>query len=101
MDMLLLVFFFFSRSPIYSHFGETISGAVTIRAYGSVEEFVSENEKRLDFNQTCYYPTFVSSRWLSLRLECIGNLIILFASLFAVLSRYYTKHVKLENLWSV
>lgn len=35
----------------------------------------------------CYYPTFVSSRWLSVRLESIGNLIILFASLFAVLSR--------------
>ena len=35
----------------------------------------------------CYYPTFVSSRWLSVRLETIGNLIILFASLFAVLAR--------------
>ena len=76
-----------SRSPIYSHFCTPLSGAVTIRAYQSVGDFVSENEKRLDFNQTCYYPTFASSRWLSLRLECIGNLIILFASLFAVLSR--------------
>ena len=29
----------------------------------------------------------MSSRWLSVRLETIGNLIILFASLFAVLAR--------------
>ena len=49
--------------------------------------FVQESEKKVDFNQMCYYPTFVSSRWLSVRLESIGNLIILFASLFAVLSR--------------
>ena len=35
----------------------------------------------------CYYPTFVSSRWLAVRLEFIGNLVILFASLFAVLTR--------------
>eukprot|EP00095_Tigriopus_kingsejongensis_P007287 maker-scaffold313_size211302-snap-gene-0.9 protein:Tk07287 transcript:maker-scaffold313_size211302-snap-gene-0.9-mRNA-1 annotation:"multidrug resistance-associated protein 1 isoform x4" len=76
-----------TRSPIYSHFGETISGAPTIRAYGVTEKFIGENEAKIDINQECYYPTFVSSRWLSIRLECIGNLIILFAALFTVLSR--------------
>ena len=76
-----------SRSPIYSHFGETISGAPTIRAYQSTLRFVEENERKIDENQICYYPTFVSSRWLSVRLEFIGNLVILFASLFTVLSR--------------
>ena len=35
----------------------------------------------------CYYPTYISSRWLSVRLETVGNLIILFTSLFAVLAR--------------
>jgi ATP-binding cassette subfamily C (CFTR/MRP) protein 1 len=38
-------------------------------------------------NQVCYYPTFVSSRWLAVRLESIGNVVILFAALFAVLAR--------------
>ena len=76
-----------TRSPIYSHFGETINGAPTIRAYNVVDRFINESEKKVDFNQMCYYPTFVSSRWLSVRLESIGNLIILFASLFAVVAR--------------
>ena len=76
-----------TRSPIYSHFGETINGAPTIRAYNSVDKFIQESENIVDINQMCYYPTFVSSRWLSVRLETIGNLIILFASLFAVLAR--------------
>lgn len=35
----------------------------------------------------CYYPTFVSGRWLAVRLETIGNVVILFAALFAVLAR--------------
>ena len=76
-----------TRSPIYSHFGETLSGAATIRAYKMLPVFIAENEKRIDVNQVCYYPTFVSSRWLSVRLETIANLIIFFTSLLAVISR--------------
>ena len=76
-----------SRSPIYSHFGETVSGATTIRAYGMTRRFIATNEKKIDENQVCYYPTFVSSRWLAVRLETIGNIIILFAALFAVTAR--------------
>merc|ERR1719188_555266 len=49
--------------------------------------YIAENEKKIDLNQVCYYPTFVSSRWLSVRLEAIANLIIFFTSLLAVLSR--------------
>ena len=52
-----------------------------------MDRFIGESEKKVDFNQVCYYPTFISSRWLSVRLETVGNLIILFASLFAVLAR--------------
>jgi ABC-type multidrug transport system fused ATPase/permease subunit len=76
-----------SRSPIYTHFGETISGGATIRAYSRAGAFIKENETRIDRNQMCYYPTICANRWLSIRLECIGNLIIMFASLMAVLSR--------------
>ena len=39
--------------------------------------FITENERKIDLNQICYYPTFASNRWLSVRLESIGNLIIL------------------------
>ena len=76
-----------SRSPIYTHFGETITGATTVRAYDRVADFITENEHRIDRNQLCYKPSFVASRWLSVRLEFVGNMIIMFASLLAVLSR--------------
>ncbi|CAL1682835.1 unnamed protein product [Lasius platythorax] len=76
-----------SRSPIYSHFSESVTGAQIIRAYGVQEQFIHESENRVDFNQVCYYPSIISNRWLAVRLEMVGNLIIFFAALFAVLSR--------------
>lgn len=76
-----------SRSPIYSHFGETVTGASAIRAFQEEERFIKESEHRLDINQVCYYPSIISNRWLAVRLEMIGNLIILFAALFAVLQK--------------
>lgn len=76
-----------SRSPIYSHFGESITGATTIRAYGVTERFVEESERGVDHNQCCYYPSCIANRWLAVRLEMMGNFIIFFAALFAVLGR--------------
>lgn len=76
-----------SRSPIYSHFGESIQGAQTIRAYSVQDRFIGESEARVDFNQVCYFPSIIANRWLAVRLEMVGNLIILFAALFAVLGR--------------
>ncbi|XP_075152488.1 multidrug-Resistance like Protein 1 isoform X4 [Haematobia irritans] len=74
-----------SRSPIYSHFGETVTGVSTIRAYSVQDRFIDESDNKVDKNQVCKYPSLIANRWLAIRLEMVGNLIILFASLFAVL----------------
>lgn len=76
-----------SRSPIYSHFGETVTGVQVIRAYNAQDRFILESERKIDLNQVCNYPGIVSNRWLSIRLEMIGNLIIFFSALFVVLAR--------------
>ncbi|XP_032889972.1 canalicular multispecific organic anion transporter 1 [Amblyraja radiata] len=76
-----------TRSPIYSHFGETVSGLSLIRAYGHQARFLSHNESIVDGNQKCVFPWIVSNRWLAIRLEFVGNLVVFFAALFAVMSR--------------
>uniref|UniRef100_UPI00398E8F75 ATP-binding cassette sub-family C member 3-like isoform X2 n=1 Tax=Pristiophorus japonicus TaxID=55135 RepID=UPI00398E8F75 len=76
-----------SRSPIYSHFSETITGSSVIRAYGREKNFILLNDTKMDTNQKSYYPGIVSNRWLGIRIEFIGNCIVLFAALFAVIGR--------------
>ncbi|CAB1338215.1 unnamed protein product, partial [Coregonus sp. 'balchen'] len=76
-----------SRSPIYSHFSETVTGSSVIRAYGRHNAFVLMSDMKVDENQKSYYPGIVSNRWLGVRIEFIGNCIVLFAALFAVIGK--------------
>ncbi|XP_056153641.1 ATP-binding cassette sub-family C member 3 [Lampris incognitus] len=76
-----------SRSPIYSHFSETITGSSVIRAYGRHSAFVLMSDMKVDENQKSYYPGIVSNRWLGVRIEFIGNCIVLFAALFSVIGK--------------
>ncbi|XP_054913513.1 ATP-binding cassette sub-family C member 3 isoform X2 [Poeciliopsis prolifica] len=76
-----------SRSPIYSHFSETVTGSSVIRAYDRHAAFVLMSDTKVDENQKSYYPGIVSNRWLGVRIEFIGNCIVLFAALFAVMGK--------------
>lgn len=76
-----------SRSPIYTHFNETLLGASVIRAFGEQKSFIKESDQRVDHNQKAYYPSIVANRWLAVRLEFVGNCIVFCAALFAVIAR--------------
>ena len=39
-----------SRSPIFQHFGETLNGVSTIRAYGDEQRFIRENLQKINDN---------------------------------------------------
>lgn len=51
-----------TRSPIYSHFGETVSGLSVIRAYGHQVRFLKQNETTMDINQKSVYSWIISNR---------------------------------------
>ena len=73
-----------SRSPIYTHFSETVTGSSSIRAFGVTDIFISECEARTDTNAKSYVLSSAASRWLAVRLEFIGSIIVLIAALLAV-----------------
>jgi ABC-type multidrug transport system fused ATPase/permease subunit len=75
-----------SRSPIYAHFQESLGGITTIRAYCQQERFALENEWRVDANLRAYIPSINANRWLGVRLEFIGSVVILSAAGFAIIS---------------
>ncbi|XP_057630326.1 ATP-binding cassette sub-family C member 3 [Chionomys nivalis] len=76
-----------SRSPIFSHFSETVTGTSVIRAYGRIEDFKVLSDRKVDANQKSSYPYIASNRWLGVHVEFVGNCVVLFAALFAVIGR--------------
>lgn len=75
-----------SKSPIYAHFQETLGGISTVRAYDQSARFNYINSSRVDLNQRAYYPTISANRWLAVRLELIGGVIIFTSAALAVAS---------------
>ncbi|KAE8375664.1 P-loop containing nucleoside triphosphate hydrolase protein [Aspergillus bertholletiae] len=73
-----------SRSPIYAHFQESLGGVATIRAFGQQERFDLKHERHVDANLRAYIPSINANRWLGVRLEFIGSVVILSAAGFAV-----------------
>jgi ATP-binding cassette subfamily C (CFTR/MRP) protein 1 len=59
------------KSPVYTHFAETIEGVSTIRAFGWQEPFMQTNLKLLDASQKPYYLMYCIQRWLNLVLQLI------------------------------
>uniref|UniRef100_UPI0037E8C348 multidrug resistance-associated protein 1-like n=1 Tax=Semicossyphus pulcher TaxID=241346 RepID=UPI0037E8C348 len=76
-----------SRSPIYSHFNETVQGAGAIRAFGEQRRFILQADTYVDNNQEAYFPRFVATRWLAVNLEFLGNLLVLAAAVLSVRGR--------------
>uniref|UniRef100_A0A1B6CN72 ABC-type glutathione-S-conjugate transporter n=1 Tax=Clastoptera arizonana TaxID=38151 RepID=A0A1B6CN72_9HEMI len=76
-----------SKSPVYSHFSESLSGVQTLRAYKVQKAFINQCEKNVDRNLSCFYLAASSNRWVSVRLESLGNLLVFSAAIFAVLAK--------------
>ncbi|OKL59747.1 hypothetical protein UA08_04922 [Talaromyces atroroseus] len=60
-----------SRSPLYTHFMETISGLSTIQAFRWQDRFQEKNFRLLDASQRPYYLLYCVQRWLVLVLDLI------------------------------
>lgn len=58
----------------------------SIRAYKSESRFIEVNEAKIDANQKAYYPSISSNRWLAVRLEFIGALVVFGSAIFSVLT---------------
>ena len=60
-----------SRSPLYSHFLESINGLATIRAFGWQKISIDKNKELLDLSQRPHYLLYCIQRWLNLVLDLI------------------------------
>lgn len=69
-----------TKSPIFAQFQESLNGADTIRAYSQTARFNFLCLYKMDKNISTFHPMISANRWLSIRLESIGSLVILASS---------------------
>lgn len=76
------------RSNVFAKFSEAVYGTATIRAYGLQGHFSETIRDTIDDMDSAYFLTFANQRWLSIRLDAIGNMMIFIISMLVVTSRF-------------
>lgn len=74
-----------TRSPVYAQLGEALNGLATIRAYKAQERMAQFHAKAVNTNTRFILINMSANRWLAIRLEFIGGLMIWIVATFAVL----------------
>ncbi|KAI1780252.1 P-loop containing nucleoside triphosphate hydrolase protein [Hypoxylon cercidicola] len=60
-----------AKSPLYSHFIDTIKGVATFRAFGWVQDGIELNNRHLDTSQRPAYLLAMIQRWLGFTLQIV------------------------------
>lgn len=60
--------------------------AFSIRSFNQQSTFIKANQRHIDRNQICYLPSISVNRWLSIRLEIVGAVIILVVAVLAMVA---------------
>ncbi|KAK7331399.1 hypothetical protein VNO77_25623 [Canavalia gladiata] len=81
-----------SRSPVYAQFGEALNGLSTIRAYKAYDRMADINGKSMDNSIRFTLVNMSGNRWLAIRLETLGGLMIWFTATFAVMQNGRAKN---------
>ncbi|CCM01415.1 uncharacterized protein FIBRA_03466 [Fibroporia radiculosa] len=72
------------RSILYAHFAESLSGLPTIRSYGEINRFLKDNEYYVDLEDRAGIITVTNQRWLAIRLDFLGGLLIFIVAMLAI-----------------
>lgn len=74
-----------TKAPVTNHVSETALGAVTIRAFRSVDRFFHNYLKLVDTDATLFFLSNAAIEWLVIRIEALQNLTLFTAAFFLVL----------------
>jgi len=78
------------RAPVLSLMTETTHGLTSIRACGLQAWASHEHDKRLKNFARPQHSIFLVTRWLSVRLELLGNMVVCSTALLAVIQKVTT-----------
>ncbi|KAJ8490643.1 hypothetical protein OPV22_012364 [Ensete ventricosum] len=83
-----------TRSPVYAQFAEALNGLSTIRAYKAYDRMASINGKSMDNNVRFTLVNMSANRWLAIRLETLGGIMIWFTATIAVMQNQRAENQK-------
>ncbi|EJC98304.1 multidrug resistance-associated ABC transporter [Fomitiporia mediterranea MF3/22] len=75
-----------SRSPLYSIYGETISGVPILRAFGASSKFLRDMLRCVDTNANPYYWLWGVNRWVSTRFNLLSSAIVGVTAIVALIN---------------
>ncbi|KAL3706469.1 ATP-binding cassette transporter yor1, partial [Talaromyces marneffei ATCC 18224] len=76
------------RGHLFARFNESVYGIATIRAYGRSESFVKSINEDIDQMDSAYFLTFANQRWLAVRLDVLGVILVFVTEILVVTSRF-------------
>ncbi|KAL1961482.1 hypothetical protein VTN77DRAFT_1839 [Rasamsonia byssochlamydoides] len=79
-----------AKSPLYTHFVETLEGLSTIRSFGWQSAVTDECLRRLDASQKPYYLLYCIQRWLNVVLDLLVAVLAVIVTALAMLLRSTT-----------
>ncbi|KAF8307152.1 hypothetical protein DL93DRAFT_151027 [Clavulina sp. PMI_390] len=74
-----------ARAPVLSHFGASIQGLSSIRAYDAQERFIDESLRRIDRYSRVARPYWNLNRWVGLRIDVLGGFFISVLAAYLIL----------------
>ncbi|XP_035226233.1 ATP-binding cassette sub-family C member 8-like isoform X2 [Stegodyphus dumicola] len=78
-----------TKSPVYSHFSETVSGLSTIRAFRAENRFTEMIMTCIDVNNAAFILVNCANCWLGISLDYLGGFILFVATLSSMLASIY------------
>ena len=76
------------KSPVFAQLSETLSGGIpTIRAYNLESHFAKQNMQRMDNANRASYMQVAAYRWLGVRLDALGSVLVLSIAMLSVAQR--------------
>jgi ATP-binding cassette, subfamily C (CFTR/MRP), member 1 len=76
------------RSVVFARFTEGLSGVSCIRSYDSQDRFVKTIKAAIDNMDSANYLTLSNQRWLNMRLDLVGVILILTVGIVVVQERF-------------
>lgn len=74
-----------TKSLVANHIAESVSGAMTIRAFEEEDRFFTKNLDLIDTNATPFFHSFAANEWLIQRLEILSATVLSASALSMVL----------------